>query len=110
VATRPDVIETLHRSFLDVGVDVIETDSFGSFSLVLAEYDLAERAHELNVTAATLARRLADEYSTPDRPKFVAGSMGRAPSSPPSARRRSPPCATPTKSRQPACSKAASTC
>jgi len=76
VATRPDVIETLHRSFLDVGVDVIETDSFGSFSLVLAEYDLAERAHELNVTAATLARRLADEYSTPDRPKFVAGSMG----------------------------------
>src|ERR1700735_2470127 len=47
VATRPDVVDTLHHSFLEVGVDAIETDSFGSFSVVLAEYGIAERAHEL---------------------------------------------------------------
>ena len=76
VDTRPDVIEQLHRSFLDVGVDVIETDSFGSSSVVLAEYGLADRARELSRTAARLARRVADEYSTPDRPRWVAGSMG----------------------------------
>ncbi len=76
VVTRPDAVERLHRSFLDVGVDVIETDSFGAFPVVLAEYGIAERAHELNLAAAGLARRLADEYSTPERPRWVAGSMG----------------------------------
>src|SRR5271165_1388853 len=76
VETRPDAIERLHRSFLDVGVDVIETDSFGSSSVVLAEYGLAERAFDLSRTSAVLARRLADEYATPDRPRWVAGSMG----------------------------------
>ena len=74
--TRPDAIETLHRSFLDVGVDVIETDSFGSFSVVLAEYGIAERAHELALASATIARRIADEYASPGSPRFVAGSMG----------------------------------
>ncbi|MGH9300361.1 MAG: methionine synthase [Acidimicrobiales bacterium] len=76
VATRPDVIRELHASFLDVGVDVIETDTFGAFSTVLAEYGLADRARELNVTAARLAREVASGYSTPDRPRWVAGSMG----------------------------------
>jgi 5-methyltetrahydrofolate--homocysteine methyltransferase len=76
VVSRPDAVERLHRSFLDVGVDVIETDSFGAFSVVLAEYGIADRAHELNVAAASLARRLADEYSTPERPRWVAGSIG----------------------------------
>ncbi len=76
VATRPDVVEALHRSFLDVGVDVIETDTFGAFSVVLAEYGLSERAHELNTKAAELARRVADSYATDARPRFVAGSMG----------------------------------
>jgi 5-methyltetrahydrofolate--homocysteine methyltransferase len=76
VDTRPEVVERLHRSFLDVGVDVIETDTFGAFSVVLAEYGLADRAHELNVTAARLARCVADGYATPDRPRWVAGSMG----------------------------------
>jgi len=74
--TRPDVIEQLHRSFLDVGVDVIETDTFGGTSVVLAEYGLADRSHELNLAAARIARRMADDYATPDRPRFVAGSMG----------------------------------
>ncbi len=76
VRTRPDVIRQLHASFLDVGVDCIETDSFGSSSVVLAEYGLAADAHDLNVQAARLARELADSYATPDRPRWVAGSMG----------------------------------
>ncbi len=75
-ATRPDVIERLHRSFLDVGVDVIETNSFGSFSVVLAEYGLEDRAHELALTSARIARRVADEYASPGSPRFVAGSIG----------------------------------
>jgi len=74
--TRPDAIETLHRSFLDVGVDVIETDSFGTFSVVLAEYGIAERTHELALASAQIARRVADDYSSPGAPRFVAGSMG----------------------------------
>ena len=74
--TRPDAIERLHRSFLDVGVDVIETDSFGSFGVVLAEYDIADRAFELGYASAAIARRVADEYASPGSPKFVAGSIG----------------------------------
>ncbi len=74
--TRPDAIEQFHRSFLDVGVDVIETDSFGAFGVVLAEYGIAERAHELALASATIARRLADSYASPGSPRFVAGSIG----------------------------------
>ncbi len=76
VISKPGAVEQVHRSFLDVGVDVIETDTFGAFSVVLAEYGIAERAFELNLAGARLARRIADEYSTPDRPRWVAGSMG----------------------------------
>jgi 5-methyltetrahydrofolate--homocysteine methyltransferase len=64
VATRPDVMAQLHASFFEVGVDVVETDTFGGFANVLAEYGLADRAHELNVQAATIARQVADDYST----------------------------------------------
>ncbi len=71
VATRPDVIADLHRSFFEVGVDVVETDTFGAFAPVLAEYGIAERAHELNVTAARIAREVADGYGG-----WVAGSIG----------------------------------
>ena len=74
--TKPQAIERLHRSFLDVGVDVIETDSFGSFSTVLGEYGIAERAHELAIASATIARRTADSYASPGSPRFVAGSIG----------------------------------
>ncbi len=76
VITKPEAVATVHRSFLAAGADVIETDTFGGTSLVLAEYDLADRAYELNKTAAALARSIADEYSTPEKPRFVAGSMG----------------------------------
>ncbi len=76
VETRPDAVEKVHRGFLEVGADVIETDTFGGTALVLAEYDLADRAYELNRKAAAIARKAADDYSTPEKPRFVAGSIG----------------------------------
>jgi 5-methyltetrahydrofolate--homocysteine methyltransferase len=76
VATSPDRIRELHRSFLQAGADIIETNSFGSTSIVLAEYDLADRARELNRLAARIAREEADAVSTLAKPRFVAGSMG----------------------------------
>ena len=76
VVTKPDAVESLHRSFLDVGADVIETDSFGAFSVVLNEYGIADRSFELALVSAQIARRVADEYASPGSPRFVAGSMG----------------------------------
>ena len=76
VHTKPEAIATVHRAFLEAGADVIETDTFGATSIVLAEYDLADKAYDLNKTAAALAKRVAAEYSTPEKPRFVAGSMG----------------------------------
>ena len=76
VLSRPDVIRSIHASFFEVGCDVVETDSFGSARIVLAEYDLQDRARELNIAAARLAREVADQYSTPEKPRFVAGSIG----------------------------------
>jgi 5-methyltetrahydrofolate--homocysteine methyltransferase len=76
VFTRPDAVQAVHRQFLEVGCDVIETDTFGATSIVLAEYELQDQAYALNKRAAELAREVADQYSTPDHPRFVAGSMG----------------------------------
>ncbi|MBO9999826.1 MAG: methionine synthase [Cyanobacteria bacterium SID2] len=76
VHTKPEAVATVHRAFLEAGADVIETDTFGGTSIVLAEYDLADKAYELNKAAAKLAKRLTDEYTTPEKPRFVAGSMG----------------------------------
>jgi 5-methyltetrahydrofolate--homocysteine methyltransferase len=76
VHTKPEAVEKVHREFLAVGADVIETDTFGGASIVLAEYDLADQAYTLNKTAAELAKRVASEFSTPEKPRFVAGSMG----------------------------------
>src|SRR3990170_980285 len=70
--TRPDVIAGMHAAFFDVGVDAVETASFGSFSTVLAEYDVADKAYELNVAAARIAREVADDYRTDGRPRYVA--------------------------------------
>lgn len=74
--TKPDAVKAVHRKFLEVGCDVIETDTFGAASIVLAEYGLEDKAFELNKRAAELAREIADEFSTSDKPRFVAGSMG----------------------------------
>ena len=71
VDTRPDVVADLHRSFFEVGSDIVETDTFGAFSVVLAEYGIADRAHELNVKAAQIAKEVASGFGG-----WVAGSMG----------------------------------
>ncbi|MSQ11791.1 MAG: methionine synthase [Dehalococcoidia bacterium] len=76
VLTRPDIIADIHRQFLEAGADVIETNTFGAAPIVLGEYGLAGRAREINRTAAEIARRAADEFSTPEQPRFVAGAMG----------------------------------
>jgi 5-methyltetrahydrofolate--homocysteine methyltransferase len=76
VHTQPKAVETVHRGFLEAGADVIETDTFGGTSITLGEFDLADKAYYLNKTAAQLAKRVANEYSTPEKPRFVAGSMG----------------------------------
>ena len=76
VFSKPEVILDIHRKYLEAGADVIETDTFGGTPIVLAEYQLAEQAYALNRKAAELARSAADEFSTPSKPRFVAGSMG----------------------------------
>ncbi|MFB2972112.1 methionine synthase [Aerosakkonema sp. BLCC-F183] len=76
VHTKPEAVAIVHRDFLAAGADVIETDTFGGTSVVLAEYDLADKAYYLNKTAAELAKRVANEFSTPEKPRFVAGSIG----------------------------------
>jgi len=74
--TRPDAIAALHASFLEVGVDVIETNTFGAFAVPLAEYGLSDRTFELARAGAAIARDTADSFETPDRPRWVAGSLG----------------------------------
>jgi 5-methyltetrahydrofolate--homocysteine methyltransferase len=74
--TRPDAIEQIHRSFLDVGCDAVETNTFGANKIVLSEFGLAEQTYELNLAAAQIARRACDGYREDARPRFVAGSIG----------------------------------
>jgi 5-methyltetrahydrofolate--homocysteine methyltransferase len=76
VRTRPDVVLDIHRKYFEAGSDIVETNTFGSTPLVLAEYGLEADAHELSKRAAELARQAAEEFSTPGKPRFVAGSMG----------------------------------
>jgi 5-methyltetrahydrofolate--homocysteine methyltransferase len=76
VRTRPDVVLDIHRKYFAAGSDIVETNSFGSAPIVLAEYGLEKDAHELSFLAAKLARQAADEISTAAKPRFVAGSVG----------------------------------
>ena len=76
---RPDIIDEIHRQYLEAGADVIETNTFGATSVAQADYDLPELAYELNLASARLARAACDAYSTPDRPRFVAGALGPQP-------------------------------
>jgi len=76
VLTRPDVILDIHKKYYEAGADIVETDTFGSTPLVLAEYGLADKCFEINVAAAKLARQAAAEFSTPNKPRFVAASIG----------------------------------
>jgi 5-methyltetrahydrofolate--homocysteine methyltransferase len=74
--TTPDVIRGIHERFFEAGCDAVETNTFGAAPLVLSEFDIQDKAHELNVAAAKIAREAADKYSTPEQPRFVLGSMG----------------------------------
>jgi len=78
VLTRPDVIEEIHRAYLEAGADLIETNTFSANRVSQADYGLEALCHELNLAAARLARRAADDYSarTPEQPRFVAGAIG----------------------------------
>src|SRR5215210_5936900 len=76
VLTRPDVIQAIHESFLEVGCDVVETCTFQSTPRRLKEWGLGDKVREVNIAAARLARAAADKYSTPDKPRFVAAPMG----------------------------------
>jgi len=76
VRTRPDVVLDIHRKYFEAGSDIVETNSFGGATIVLAEYGLTADAHLLNKRAAQLARQAADEFGTPGKPRFVAGSVG----------------------------------
>jgi 5-methyltetrahydrofolate--homocysteine methyltransferase len=74
--TRPQVIEEIHRAYLEAGADIIETNTFNAQAISMADYGLEPYIYEINVAAARIARKAADAYSTPERPRFVAGSMG----------------------------------
>ena len=78
VLTRPDVIGAIHRQYLEAGADIIETNTFNAQAVSQADYGLEPLAYELNVAGAKLAREAADEWTTktPDKPRFVAGSIG----------------------------------
>src|SRR5882762_3310622 len=76
VLTRPDVIADVHTAYYEAGADIVETNSFGSTKIVLAEYGLEDQTYELNRVAAQIARQSAEKLSPPGRPRFVAGSMG----------------------------------
>jgi 5-methyltetrahydrofolate--homocysteine methyltransferase len=76
VRSKPSAVEKVHVDFLTAGADIIETDTFGSSSIVLAEYDLQAIAYDLSKEAAQLAKRVANQFSTKDKPRFVAGSIG----------------------------------
>jgi len=76
---RPDIIADIHRQYLAAGADVIETNTFGATSVAQGDYGLHDIAYELNLESARLARAACDEFSTPDRPRFVAGALGPQP-------------------------------
>ncbi len=76
VMTKPEAVKKVHRDFLEAGADIIETNSFGGARIVLSEYGLQDHAYDLNYRAASIARDMANHYSTNDKPRFVAGSIG----------------------------------
>ncbi len=74
--SKPEAIQSIHAGFLEVGCDVIETNTFGGTNVVLGDYDLSDKVYEINLKAAQLARAVADEFSTPGHPRYASGSMG----------------------------------
>jgi 5-methyltetrahydrofolate--homocysteine methyltransferase len=76
VLSRPDIVKDIHAAYFKVGADVVETNTFGGSCIVLREFDLQDKVHEINKRAAELAREVASDFSTSTRPRFVAGSIG----------------------------------
>ncbi|MGV2887266.1 methionine synthase [Paenibacillus taichungensis] len=76
VLTRPELIQRIHEEYLEAGADLIETNTFGATSVVLAEYDIQDRAREINLEAARIAKAAVDRFSTPESPRYVVGAMG----------------------------------
>lgn len=74
--TQPQIIEGIHREYLEAGADILETNTFNANAVSLSDYDMADLAYELNYAGAALARKAADEFSTPDKPRYVAGAIG----------------------------------
>lgn len=76
--TRPDIIGAIHREYLEAGADIIETNTFSSTSIAMADYDMQSLAYEMNFAGAQVARKVADEYTAanPNKPRFVAGAIG----------------------------------
>ncbi|MEU0312832.1 methionine synthase [Nocardioides sp. NPDC006273] len=74
--TQPQIIEGIHREYLEAGADIIETNTFNANAVSLIDYDMVDLAYEINFEAARLARSAADAYSTPDKPRYVAGTLG----------------------------------
>src|SRR5690348_17042615 len=76
VLSRPDIIKDIHAAYFKAGADVVETNTFGASSIVLGEFDLADKVHEINKRAVEIAREVAADFTTPARPRYVAGSIG----------------------------------
>jgi 5-methyltetrahydrofolate--homocysteine methyltransferase len=74
--TQPKIIETVHRQYLEAGSDIIETDTFNANVISMEEFELAEHTYAINKAAAEIAKRATEDFSTPDKPRFVAGSIG----------------------------------
>ena len=77
--TRPDVISDIHEGYLAAGADLIETNTFGAITVAQEDYHMAHLAREMNLASARLARAACDKFSTPDKPRFVAGALGPTP-------------------------------
>ncbi|HPB05256.1 MAG TPA: homocysteine S-methyltransferase family protein, partial [Prolixibacteraceae bacterium] len=74
--TRPDVIKEIHAQYFEAGADIVETNTFNSTTISMADYGMEDQVYNINVAAAKLAREVADQFSTPEQPRFVAGSIG----------------------------------
>ena len=74
--TQPQIIEAIHREYLEAGADILETNTFNANAVSLSDYGMQELSYELNYAGAALARKAADEFSTPDKPRYVAGALG----------------------------------
>ena len=77
--TQPQIVSEIHEQYLDAGADLIETNTFGATTVAQDDYHMAHLAYEMNLTSARLARAACDKYSTPDKPRFVAGTLGPTP-------------------------------